>query len=299
MTDESRVLTGGERLRALMVERTGPRAPKPEWAYHRPLRPTVVLPALWRALPIVRTLTERDLRVRYKQSLLGFAWALLTPLGLLVAFTIVFQRAVQVETGGVPYPLFAFVGLVPWVFFSTSLSLGGNSVLNDKALLSKSQFPREVFPISCVAVAAVDAMMGLVPLAVLFVVHGRAPAATTPLALLPLAVMVTFCTGLALLLSALIVHLRDVRLALPLVLQIGLFATPVGYGLDVVPAHLRTFYSFVNPLGPAIDGFRRTLLLGEYPQWGYLGAGSVTAVVTLVGGYIVFKRLEGGFADVA
>ena len=300
MTDDDRVLTRGERLRTLVSDDApGPREPRPEWIYHRSLRPGRLLGDLWRARGIVKTLTERDLRVRYKQSLLGFTWAVLTPLGLLVAFMIVFQRAADVETGGVPYPLFAFVGLVPWMFFSSGLSTGGNSVLNDKALLSKAQFPREVFPLGGVAVAGVDALMGLVPLTVLFLAYGRAPSATAPLAVLPLLVMVAFVTGLALFLSAVIVHLRDVRLALPLALQILLFATPVGYSLDVVPERLRLTYSFLNPLGPVIDSYRRTVLMGEQPRWEYLGAGSVTALAVLVGGYLVFKRLETGFADVA
>ena len=300
MTDDDRVLTRGERLRTLISDDTaGPREPQPEWIYHRSLRPARLLGDLWRARTIVRTLTERDLRVRYKQSLLGFTWAVLTPLGLLVAFMIVFQRAADVETGGIPYPLFAFIGLVPWMFFSSALTTGGNSVLNDKALLSKAQFPREVFPLSGAAVAGVDALMGVVPLTVLFVAYGRAPAVTTPLAVLPLVVMIAFVTGLALLLSAVIVHLRDVRLALPLVLQILLFATPVGYSFDVVPADFRLAYSFLNPLGPVIDSFRRTVLMGQPPRWEYLGAASVTAAVLLVGGYLVFKRLETGFADVA
>jgi ABC-2 type transport system permease protein/lipopolysaccharide transport system permease protein len=300
MTDDDRVLTRGERLRTLISDdKSGPREPRPEWMYHRPLRPARLLREVWRARSIVRTLTERDLRVRYKQSLLGFTWAVLTPLGLLVAFMIVFQRAAGVETGGPPYPLFAFIGLVPWMFFSSAVSTGGNSVLNDKALLSKAQFPREVFPLSGVAVAGVDALMGLVPLMVLFLAYGRAPSVTTPLAVLPLIVMIAFVTGLALLLSAVIVHLRDVRLALPLALQILLFATPVGYSLDVVPAGFRLAYSFINPLGPVIDSYRRTVLMGEQPQWDHLGAASVTAAVCLVAGYLVFKRLETGFADVA
>jgi ABC-type polysaccharide/polyol phosphate export permease len=300
MTDDDRVLTRGERLRSLLADdNLGPREPRPEWLYKRPLRPTQLVTEAWRARSIVRTISERDLRVRYKQSFLGFAWAILTPLGLLVAFMIVFQRAADVDTGGVPYPLFAFIGLVPWIFFSSAVSSGGNSVLNDKALLSKAQFPREVFPLSGVAVAGVDALMGVVPLAVLFIGYGRAPSATAPLLVLPLLILIAFVTGLALLLSAIIVHLRDVRLALPLALQILLFVTPVGYSLDVVPAHLRVAYSFLNPLGPVIDAFRRTLLFDEQPQWGYLGASAVTAVVVFAGGYTVFKHLETGFADVA
>jgi ABC-2 type transport system permease protein/lipopolysaccharide transport system permease protein len=255
---------------------------------------------LWRARQIVRTITERNLRVRYKQSFLGFAWALLTPVGLLCGLIIVFDRVAGVETpAGVPYPLFAYVGLLAWTFFSASTSVGGSSVLSDKALLNKSRFPREVFPLSAVAVAAVDAAMALVPFAILFGLAGRGPSSTTPLAVLPLLVLLAFATGMALGLSAVIVHLRDVRLALPILLQIGLFLTPVAYGLDLVPAWARLAYCFVNPVAPVIDSLRRTVLQGEMPHWGYLAAGASTAFLVLVGGYALFKRLEGSFADVA
>jgi len=265
-------------------------------------RPNLIaaLRDLWAARQIIRTVTERNLRVRYKQSYLGFAWAILTPVGLLCGLLILFHRVAGfASSDGLPYALFAFVGLLAWTFFSTGTSTGASSVLNDKALLNKSRFPREVFPLSSVAVAGVDAAMGLVPLAVLFVLEGRLPAATTPVAVVPLLVLIVFTTGTALAFSAVVVHLRDIRLALPIVLQIGLFLTPIAYGLDLIPAWARLPYCFLNPVAPVIDSFRRTVLLGEMPQWGYLAAGGATALVVLIGGYALFKRLEGSFADVA
>jgi ABC-type polysaccharide/polyol phosphate export permease len=294
------VQTPGERLRALISEDVpADLMPPTAWQRTRRRRLSSMLRSLWRGRGIVRTVTERNLRVRYKQSFLGFAWALLTPIGLLCGLIIVFHRVAGVSTGGLPYPLFAYVGLLAWTFFSAGTSLGGNSVVNDKALLSKAQFPREVFPLSGVAVAGVDTAMALVPLAVLFVLEGRAPAATTPLAVLPILVLVAFTTGVALALSAVIVYLRDVRLALPILLQIGLFLTPVAYGLDLIPVWGRLAYCFVNPVAPVIDALRSTVLEGELPRWDYLAAGALTASVVLVGGYLLFKRLEGSFADVA
>jgi ABC-2 type transport system permease protein/lipopolysaccharide transport system permease protein len=255
---------------------------------------------LWAARPIVRTIVERNLRVRYKQSFLGFAWALLTPVGLLCGMLIVFHRLGNIlRSGDVPYPLFAYTGLLAWTFFSSGTNSGASSVLSDKPLLSKSRFPREVFPLSSVIVAAVDATMGLIPLGFLFVLEGWAPAATTPVAILPLLVLLAFTVGAAIGLSAVVVHLRDVRLALPIVVQIGLFLTPIAYGLDMVPAWGRLAYCFVNPVAPVIDSLRRTVLEGQMPQWQYLGAGAFTAAVVLVGAYALFKRLEGTFADVA
>jgi ABC-type polysaccharide/polyol phosphate export permease len=300
VTSQEQVRTPGERLRTLVADEI-PKdlAPPKEWTHTRSRNLSSMLRSLWRGRQIVRTITERNLRVRYKQSFLGFAWALLTPVGLLCCLIIVFHRVAGVDTGGPPYPLFAYVGLLAWTFFSSATSLGGNSVLNDKALLNKSQFPREVFPLSGVAVAGVDTVMALVPLAVLFVLEGRAPSATTPLAVLPILVLLAFTTGVALGLSAIIVYLRDVRLALPILLQIGLFLTPVAYRLDLVPAWGRLAYCFANPVAPVIDGLRSTVLEGEMPRWGYLGAGAVTASVVLVGGYVLFKRLDGNFADVA
>jgi len=301
MTSWDQVTTPAERLRALVVDEVPPELTEPR-AWQK--APTPSLPSalrdLWGARQVVRTVTERNLRVRYKQSFLGFAWALLTPVGLLCGLLILFHRVAGVASSdGVPYSLFAYVGLLAWTFFSVSTSMGGNSVLNDKALLSKSRFPREVFPLSSVGVAGVDAVMALVPLAVLFVIERRLPSATTPVAVVPLLVLVAFTTGIALGSSAVIVHLRDLRLALPILLQIGLFLSPVAYGLDTIPAWGRLAYCFVNPVAPVIDGFRRTVLEGEMPQWGYLAAGAVTASVVLVGGYALFKRLEGSFADVA
>jgi ABC-type polysaccharide/polyol phosphate export permease len=301
VTARAQVQTPGQRLRTLVADEDPRQLSEPEGRL-RARAPSLAsrLRQLWAARAIIRTVTERNLRVRYKQSVLGFAWALLTPVGLLFGLLILFHRvAGVVASGGVPYSLFVYVGLLPWTFFSAGTSVGASSVLNDKALLSKSRFPREVFPLSSVAVAGVDAVMALVPLAVLFVLEGTAPSLTTPVAVVPLLVLVAFTTGAALGLSAVVVHLRDIRLALPILLQIGLFLTPVAYGLDFIPAWARLAYCFVNPVAPVIDGFRRTILEGEMPQWDYLAAGAFTASVVLVGGYTLFKRLEGSFADVA
>jgi ABC-type polysaccharide/polyol phosphate export permease len=254
---------------------------------------------LWHARPLVLTLAERDLRVRYKQAVLGFAWALITPLGLLGAFVIVFHHAAHVATGGIPYALFAYIGLVPWTFFSTALNMGGNSLLADKGLLNKCYFPREVFPIAQVAVAMTDALMAGVPLAILFAVNTTAPGRWGLFAPALLLMLVVFATGVAFITSSVIVYLRDVRLALPLILQLGLFVTPVGYGLSVVPGGFRLAYCFLNPVAPVIDGLRRTLVLNESPVWSQFAAGAISTVICFAVGWALFKRLETGFADVA
>lgn len=297
--DEPVVSTRGEQLRALVSSDVASDLTPPKGHPRRRFRALVSLRELWAAREIVRTLSERNLRVRYKQSLLGFAWALLTPVALLLVLTVVFEYGAEVDSPGSSYPLFAFVGLIPWTFFSAALSTGGLSIINDKALLNKCRFPREVFPLSAISVAAVDTAMTLVPLAGLFLWEGRWPAATVWLAVLPILVLLTFTAGLTLLVSCAVVYVRDVRHLLPLAVQIGLFVTPVAWDLDLVPERFRLAYCAVNPVAPVIDALRSSILLGEPPNWVHLGVGSITALSVALLGFLIFKTAEGGFADVA
>ncbi len=273
--------------------------PPPELRFKRRLRARTAVAELWRSRELVRTLVERELRARYKQTILGFSWAILIPVVYMLVFTLFFRRVADVDTEGVPYALFTYVGLLPWTFFSSSVSLGGTSILSNLSLLNKVYCPREVFPLASTGVAAVDTTIATSVLAVLFVVNTFMPAATIVWVPVLLAVQLAFTLGVVLLLSSLIVYLRDVRHLLPIALQIGLFATPVAYGLDSIPAGFRPAYALLNPLAPVIDGYRRTILYGHPPEWGLLGLGAITAVVALVGGYLLFKRLETRFADVA
>ena len=254
---------------------------------------------IWRARELVRSLAERELRARYKQAILGAAWAIVTPVMFMVVFTLFIKRVAVVPTNGVPYPLFIYVGLLPWTFFASSLSAGGQSLLANKVLLNKVYCPREVFPLSSVVVAAVDALTAAVPLVFLFVFYGRAPEATVLWVPVIFLVHISFTVGLTLILSSTIVYLRDVRHALAIILQVGLFASPVAYGLDSVPKSFRPLYSALNPLAPVIDGYRRALLYGKPPRWELLGLAAATSAIFLVGGYVLFKHLETGIADVA
>jgi len=254
---------------------------------------------VWGARELVRTLAERDFRVRYKQAVLGFAWAVLTPLAMMAVFTIFFQRVAKVDTGGAPYALFAYLGLLPWTFFSTAVAQGGQSLVTNAQLVNKVYCPREVFPLANLVVAGIDSSIAASMLAVLFVVTGYTPKPTSLWVPVLLLVQVAFTLGLTLVTSAVLVFFRDLRHALPIVLQLGLFATPVAYGMDVVPSSLQVLYCAANPLAPVIDGYRRTILLGLPPNWELLLPGAITAIGTLVVGYAVFKRLEPGFADYA
>jgi ABC-type polysaccharide/polyol phosphate export permease len=281
---------------------TSPRSllePSPEMRFRRPVRFWRSLGDVWRARELIRTLAERELRARYKQAILGFAWAVVTPLALMLVFTLFFDPIADVNTADVPYPLFAYLGLLPWTFFSTSVSQGGQSLIQNIPLLNKVYCPREVFPIASVAVAGLDMTVALLPLGLLFALFGFVPKATTVWVPLLLLVQVAFTLGVTLLISSVVVYLRDLRHALPVMLQLGLFATPVAYGIQEVPASLRTLYAAINPLAPVIDGYRRTVLLGSPPDWGLFLPGAVTALLILVAGYLLFKHLETGFADVA
>ena len=283
----------------MSVDRVIPTEPPPEILFRLRLRIFAAVREVWQARELIRTLAERELRVRYKQTTLGFAWAILTPFTLMVVFTVFFQRVANVDTGGAPYPLFTYLGLLPWTFFSASVLQGGQTLVTNSQLVNKVYCPREVFPLASVMVAAIDTGIAVLPLGVLFVITGFAPKATSVWVPVLLAVQVIFTLGVTLIVSALLVYFRDLRHALPIILQLGLFATPVAYGLEVVPTSLQVVYSALNPLAPVIDGYRRTVLLGLPPDWQLLLPGAVTATALLAFGYVLFKRLETGFADYA
>ncbi len=276
-----------------------PPAPPRDLLFRRHLRIGTMLRELVGARELALALTERDFRARYKQTKVGVAWAVITPLLLLGAFTILANTAADFDTGGVPYPLFASVALVPWTFFSNAVSTGSVSITSNLSLINKVYCPREVFPLSSIGTAAVDAGISLVLLVLLFIGYGEGPTAEAVWVPVLLAVQVAFTVGLAFVLSALVVYLRDLRQILPLALQFALFATPVAYSFDQIDPAWQPLASAVNPLAPVIEGYRHTVLLGTQPDWDLVGIAAVAATVWLVGGYVVFKRLETGFADVA
>ena len=247
---------------------------------------------------MVRSLAEREFRVRYKQAVLGVAWAVLTPLALMVIFTLLFSRVARVDTGDVPYAVFAYVALVPWTFFSVAVLQAGMSLLLNAPLIHKVSFPREVFPVASVVVAAIDTMIALVPLALLLLVTGTVPRATSVWVPLLAVIQAAFVVGVALALSAVIVFFRDLRHGLPIILQFGLFATPVAYGIEAVPERYRLLYAALNPLGPVIDGYRRAVLFGSAPSAGQTAVAAASATLFFLGGYLLFKRLEGSISDV-
>jgi ABC-2 type transport system permease protein/lipopolysaccharide transport system permease protein len=277
--------------------------PRPDIWFKRKVRVVPAVRELWSFRELVVTLAERDLRVRYKQAVLGIAWALITPVIMMIAFTLIFTKVAHVNTHtvGVPYALFSYMGLLPWTFFSTSLGTGGMALVSNVPLLNKLYCPREVFPIAAMADAAVDGVIASVVLLALFPALGFAPKIESlyfPLLLIPL---IAFTLGLSMAVSAIVVFMRDLRLVLPLVIQLGLFVTPVIYSPAALfkSEALLVGYSVVNPLVPVLDGLRRTVLEGMAPNWPSLIAGTVSSLVVLLLGFMLFKKLETGIADVA
>ena len=274
--------------------------PPAEILFSRRLTLRRAITELWRFRELVYVLAERDFRSRYKQAVLGFAWALVGPLVLVLVLGLLFQRVVEVDTNGTPYVLFSYIGVLPWTFFSASINQGGLSLLNNAQLINKVYAPREVFPLAAVGVAGVDLVLSLVALAVLFVITGEYPQPTSFWVVPLFVVQLAFTVGCTVLISAVVVRLRDVRHILPIVLQLGLFATPVAYGMnDLAQGKAVYVYAAINPLAPVIDGYRRCVLWGEAPQWGPVGVAAVVSFAILLGGYRLFKRLEVGIADAA
>jgi ABC-2 type transport system permease protein/lipopolysaccharide transport system permease protein len=254
---------------------------------------------LWAARELMYALTEREFQARYAQTLLGIGWALVTPILLMLVFMVFVNRVINIDTHGAPYSLFVFLGLLPWTFFSSSVSRGGQILVLESSVLNKVRCPREVFPLSALVVAAYDFALSVLVLGCLFIITGYDPHTTAIWAPLFFVVQVAFCAGVALGLSAIVVYVRDVAQAIPLLLQLGLFATPVAYDINAIPRHWQPFYATVNPLVGVIAGYRDTILYGLGPPWRLVVPSTISAFVVLVGGYLLFKKLEPGIADVA
>jgi lipopolysaccharide transport system permease protein len=240
--------------------------------------------------------TLREIQVRYKQSLLGVAWAVLQPLALTVIFTLVFSRLVKIDTGGIPYPIFSYVALVPWTFFTTSLNFGIASLVNNMNLVTKIYFPREILPLASVGAAFVDFLVSAVILVGMMLLYGVSPG-WTGLWIVPLLVIqIALTIAVVLFGAAFLVFFRDVRFVVPLLIQVWMYATPIIYPATSVPSQFRTLY-FLNPMAGVIDGYRKALLLGESPSLDTIVPGAIMALVLLIVGYVFFKRSEPVFAD--
>jgi lipopolysaccharide transport system permease protein len=247
------------------------------------------------------TLTLHRVRVRYKQSRLGIAWAMLQPLAMMAVFTLMFTFIGRAPAADVPYPLFAYAALLPWSSFSSGLSSATGSLTGHASLLTKVYFPREILPLTYVAAALVDFAIASLALAALMAIYGVGLAPAALWALPAILVMTAFLVSAGLLLAALQVRYRDVALAMPVALQVWLFASPVLYPLSAVKASLPdSLYRLyiLNPMAGVVDGFRRALVLHQRPDLEALGAGALVAALLLPATYFYFKYTEQTMADV-
>jgi lipopolysaccharide transport system permease protein len=246
---------------------------------------------------VLRALLVRQVKVRYKQAAIGIGWALVQPVAAAVLFAVVLGRLNHVPSDGVPYLPFALAGMVCWTYFAAAASQSMESLVVDQGLLRKVYFPREILPIAGVLASLVDLAPGLLAVVVVDALYGIWPNLHWLLLPLPALVLVLAALALGLCFSALNVYYRDIRYALPFLLQIGLFASPVVYPLSVIPARWRTLYAIVNPVAAAIDGFRRILLHDAMPRLSVLFGALAWTIVASTGSYAIFKRLERGFSD--
>ena len=255
------------------------------------------LAELWHYHELLFFLTWRDIKVRYKQTVLGAAWAIIQPLFSMVVFTVFFGRLARVPSDGIPYPLFAYTALVPWQLFAYGLTESSNSVVVNERLITKVYFPRVIVPLASVFAGLVDFTIAFTVLIGMMVWYGVKP--SWAILTLPLFVLFAVVTafGVGLWLSALNVQYRDVRYTLTFIVQFWLLASPVAYSSTLVPARWRTLYG-LNPMAGVIQGFRWALL-GKTPAPGMMLAVSVLVVaLVLVGGLYYYRRMEKTFADV-
>ncbi|MCK9353823.1 MAG: ABC transporter permease [Gallionella sp.] len=253
---------------------------------------------LWRYRELLFFLAWRDILVRYKQTVIGMAWSLGRPLLTMLVFTLVFSKLAQLPSGGVPYPILVFVALLPWQFFSSSLSSAGDSLISNAGMISKVYFPRLVIPVSAVIVNFVDFLIAGVVLIGLMVWYGFAP--SLRIFAIPLFIFMTFIAalGAGLWIAALNVKYRDFRIIVPFVVQFGLYISPIGFSSTIVPEQWRLIYS-LNPMVGVIDGFRWAILGGDTQlYWPGFLLSIFLVLVMLVTGIAHFRKTEKTFADV-
>lgn len=246
---------------------------------------------------LLRTLSIHRINVRYRQTLLGVAWAVVQPLLMMTIFTLVFSRLGQIASEGMPYPLFAYAALLPWTFFSTAISNATGSLVNHSALITKVYFPREILPITYVFAALFDFVIGLAALAGLMMWF-EVPITPAVFYLVPLVgLLAAWILAAALIVSAAQVRWRDVGVAMPVFVQILMFVSPVIYPLGVVPDAWRPWY-LLNPMAGIINGFRDVLLRAQFPDVVPLTYAAVVTACALPLAYLIFKRAEATMADI-
>lgn len=267
----------------------------------RALNPVRELRRLAQFGDLFRTLSVHRIRVRYKQSRLGIAWALLQPLSMMLVFALMFSFIGGAPRHGVPYAVFAYAGLLPWSAFAGGMSSATGALTGHAGLLTKVYFPREILPLTYVVAAAVDFLVASTALVALMFWHGLGIGPTALWAIPALMMLAAFLTAAGLLLSAVQVRYRDMGLAMPVILQVWLFASPILYPLEVVRSSLpaAAYAAYVlNPVAGAIDTFRRAVVLQQPPDLQALATGAAVTALLLPAAYFYFKYAEQTLADV-
>lgn len=275
----------------------GASAPSQELVIEAGRRDNLYWRELWRNRELFRVLARRDISVRYKQTLIGAAWALIRPLLTMIVFTIVFGKIAQLPSGTAPYALMVFAGILPWSLFSSALSDASNSLVSNASLISKVYFPRLIIPGAAVMVSVVDLLISFGVLILLMAWYRFVPG--WPILLLPLFIVFAFVTSLgpALWIAALNVKYRDFRYVIPFIIQFGLYISPVGFSSNVVPDRWKLLFT-LNPMVGVIDGFRWCILGQDYvPYAPGLCVGLSVSAIILWAGVRQFRKLERTFAD--
>jgi lipopolysaccharide transport system permease protein len=252
---------------------------------------------LGRYSELIGALTQREVKARYRQTLLGFSWAIAQPIAFMIVFNLVFSRFAKVPSDGLPYPIFSYAALVPWTFLTNALNSATISLVSQRSIVTKTYFPREVIVVSQITARFIDFLAAALVFAGLMVWYQIAPTAWilfTPVLIL---IQVILMLGASLITSALHVSYRDLAPVVTLGLQVWLYLTPVSYPLSIVPAELRPLY-ILNPMAGLIESYRDVVVHGRAPQWDALAASIIISLLLFVVAYFFFKRAERAFADV-
>ena len=252
---------------------------------------------LARYTDLLYTLTLHRINVRYKQSMLGFAWAILQPFSLMLVYTVIFSKIARIPDNGVPYAVSVYGALLPWIFFSTALANASNGMITHTQLITKVYFPREIIPLTYVAASLFDFLVASSVLGCMMVYYGLALRWTALWAVPILLIAFAFSTAVSLVSSALQVRFRDIGIAMPLLLQLWMFASPVVYPLDAVPLRFRALYEW-NPLTGVVENFRRVVVRGLSPDLHSLAISAVVSALVLPAAYLYFKHREATMADI-
>jgi lipopolysaccharide transport system permease protein len=252
---------------------------------------------LWEYRELLYFLTWRDIKVRYKQTVLGATWAIIQPFFTMVVFSLFFGRLAKIPSDGIPYPLFAFAALVPWTFFANGLSQSSNSLVGSANLITKVYFPRLIIPVSSILSGFIDFAIAFAVFILMALYYGIFP--TISIILLPFLLLLGFTTalGVGLWLSALNVKFRDVRYMIPFLTQFWLFATPIAYPSSLLSESWRTIYG-INPMVGVVEGFRWAILGTDTAPGSMIFVSALVSLALLISGVFYFKRAEKSFADI-